>query len=127
MSSEDEIIKEIFSKVKINIYTVVICSMAITEKIGSSEKKKSQCKSLFFDILDTLFIDHLIDYDKRKNMELIFRTMEGNGLLDDFINSISFATNNPNIINNKWIVDNTLLSMSGACMPCKIKRKLSRK
>ncbi len=119
----DDVVKEWFSQHQITSINIIVVCMAIAEKIGTHDRKLPQCKTLYSDIVDQLVVDHKISIQQAMKLVAQYNQITKENLVDDFITIVCDITNNPNLINDKWILDNTVGRVKNRCFPCRSKNQ----
>lgn len=119
----DDVVKEWFSQHQITSLNIIVVCMAIAEKIGTHDRKLPQCKTLYSDIVDQLVVDHKISIQQAMKLVAQYNQITKENLVDDFITIVCDITNNPNLINDKWILDNTVGRVKNRCFPCRSKNQ----
>ena len=122
-----DVVKEWFSQHTVTPLNIIIVCMAIAEKIGTHDRKLSQCKTLYSDIVDQLIVDTKISIQQGMKLVAQYNQMNKDGLVDDFITIVCDITNNPNLINDKWIPDNMVGRVKNRCFPCRSKNQRNYK
>ncbi len=117
----DDIVRNWFVDHNITLFNIIIVCIILTEKLGLDESKLTLCKTLFSDVINKLLVDMKIDCDISNTLLKEYETLLNNGMVDEFIKIICDITNNPNLINNKWISDNTTGRIKNQCFPCRSK------
>ena len=121
----EELKRDWFATREVNCFNVIILCMIITEMdITSLGNKLSQAKSQYNNILNDLLHDKIINREDHYYLKVIYEKLEGEGVIDMFINSVSDITNHPNLINNKWVPDNIIGRSKNKCFPCRNKMQL---
>ena len=119
----DDVVKEWFSQHQITSLNIIVVCMAIAEKIGTHDRKLPQCKTLYSDIVDQLVVDHKISIQQAMKLVAQYNQITKENLVDDFITIVCDITNNPNLINDKWTLDNTVGRVKNRCFPCRSKNQ----
>ena len=83
--------------------------------------KLFRCKSLYANVVKQLVTDGIINNKRGTDLINRYNYMEEEGIVDDFIRIICNITNDPNLINNKWIPDNIIGRTKNECFPCRSK------
>lgn len=115
-------IKEWFTNHPITPLNIFVVAMILTEK-SKNNNKLSFSKSLYQEVVQILSADSKISTFEKVELLDSFEEMDHNGLVDDFSTIICSVTNNPNLINHKWVSDNTIGQIKNSCFPCKAKSK----
>ena len=117
----DDIIRNWFSDRDITPLNIITVCIIITEESRLITSKIFHCKSLYSEIVNILLTDGKIDNDIKEDLLLKYETLLTEGTIDDFIKIICDITNDPNLINDKWISDNTTGRIKNKCFPCRSK------
>ena len=116
-----------FNGKEIDCFTVIIFCMIITElDIRDQREKHIISKTQYVNVLNTLRIDQVISDREYNQLKEDYNRLD-NGTIDSFIRNVSTVSNNPNLINNKWISDNTIGNIKNRCFPCRQKIKSRNK
>ena len=115
-----ETVKEWFFEHPITPLNIFTVAMIITET-HSEANKLSLSKLIYSDIIQQLITDGKILVSKGVQLTDNFDYMVKSNIVDDFSSIICHLTNNPNLINDKWVSDNTIGQIKNSCFPCKVK------
>ena len=94
-------------------------------KDNTDSTKLLTSKSIYHEVIQILIRDNKIELLEGIKLIDSFDVMDRSGLIDEYSFLVCSLTNNPNLINNKWISDNPIGQIKNSCFPCKAKSKRS--
>lgn len=116
----DDLIKEWFinhSITPLNIYTV---AMILTEQ-ETNKKKDEKLKhsiSLYPDVLDILIEYGKVDEEDKDKFLNLFKFLCEHDNIKMYASVLIYISNNPNLLNNKWIKNTKYRRFKSKCCPC---------
>ena len=119
-----ETIKEWFFEHSITPLNVFTVAMIITEKHSETYSENttlSWSKLIYSDIIQQLITDGKILVSEGMQLTDDFDEMVKSNIIFEFASIICTLTNNPNLVNEKWVSDNTIGQIKNSCFPCKVK------